>query len=309
MANTILTTSTNITISGGGLIATCTSGSGGIAASPDFHGLLSGYKFYFEATVNVTTDAAGDNAIGVCIPGQAFTPSGVGMAASYFTFSNGLIYTCGSQTGINVGAPLVAADILCVAVDLVHGLIWFRKNGGNWNNNVANNPATAIGGVSLTSPAGNNPASGLSTGVAPCVNLHAVNDAVTFNFGNSAFIYAVPSGFTSGWTAGTLNPVSALATQIGVDTWAVVQHAPIQVQASQIGVETWVAGFPAAQVTALHTTEWGKNNPPAQLTGVFVEEWGTGPGSTIGLISTVFVEEWASVALARDAQTTAWILT
>lgn len=43
-----------------------------------------------------------------------------------------------------------ANDILGIAVDLDLDLIWFRTNGGNWNNSGANNPATATGGIDLT---------------------------------------------------------------------------------------------------------------------------------------------------------------
>ena len=39
---------------------------------------------------------------------------------------------------------------LCFAVDLDARLLWCRVNGGNWNGNVLNNPATGVGGIDLT---------------------------------------------------------------------------------------------------------------------------------------------------------------
>jgi hypothetical protein len=53
-------------------------------------------------------------------------------------------------------------DTIDVAVDNVNGLIWVRVNGGDWNNNSGDNPATAAGGLGVqglnlkfTYPAGN----------------------------------------------------------------------------------------------------------------------------------------------------------
>jgi len=69
--------------------------------------------------------------------------------------------------------------------------IWVRRNGGNWNNNPAANPATNTDGVSLAAYA-----------TSVMYPLAMINNAtLTFNFGATMFAYpgTIPSGFTAGW--------------------------------------------------------------------------------------------------------------
>lgn len=68
--------------------------------------------------------------------------------------------------------------------------IWFRKNGGIWNNDASADPATNTGGIDLSAISGQTLyATGQGTG-----------DALqTFNFGASSFSFSVPAGFTAGW--------------------------------------------------------------------------------------------------------------
>src|SRR4051812_44794394 len=44
-------------------------------------------------------------------------------------------------------ATWAQGDTLCFAYDIDAQLIWFRVNGGNWNNSGAANPATGAGGI------------------------------------------------------------------------------------------------------------------------------------------------------------------
>ncbi|HEY2417508.1 MAG TPA: hypothetical protein VGH84_06275 [Steroidobacteraceae bacterium] len=79
------------------------------------------------------------------------------------------------------------------AVDLTNALYWGRSVGGNWNNNVANNPATGVGGISFSYLTG--PFfvfAGAAAGTA--------GEQSTLNFGGSAFTYAIPAGFQA-WDA------------------------------------------------------------------------------------------------------------
>ncbi len=80
-----------------------------------------------------------------------------------------------------------------MAFDIASHLIWFRVNGGNWNNNASYDPATATGGISFTS---------LGTTYA-CIDVidNVTTGIVTTNFGAAAFTYGVPSGFTAGFGA------------------------------------------------------------------------------------------------------------
>ena len=84
--------------------------------------------------------------------------------------------------------------------------------------------------------------------------------SVTANFGDTAFTGTVPSGFTSGFTAGAMVNTNALATQ------TVLEH-------------------------------WLTTNPDAQVTSVVLEHWATVPTTTVQALATfVAVEHWASVA-------------
>jgi hypothetical protein len=68
--------------------------------------------------------------------------------------------------------------------------VWFKKQGGtNWNNSGTANPATGVGGL-LLSGAGAIYLLGTLFGNTP-------GDTGTVNFGATAFIGTVPSGFTA----------------------------------------------------------------------------------------------------------------
>jgi hypothetical protein len=191
-------TISQVTLSGGNLVATNTgtTGTNHGARTLAAAGKTTG-KFYFELTYTAIT--AGPNVGG----GIATT------ASSYFGMGNqgavtgvelyvvaGAIWAGGSDTGINLGAR-VGGDVIGVAVDLVNKSTWFKKvsgTPGNWNGSGTANPATNVGGIST--PAGT---------LTPILTFGGTgglaNNVVAANFGASAFTGAVPSGFTAGWPA------------------------------------------------------------------------------------------------------------
>lgn len=67
--------------------------------------------------------------------------------------------------------------------------IWFRKNGGQWNNSPTANPSTNTGGITLSL---------INQTLFPTVIADG-DCSVTCNFGNSAFQTSGPVGFTPGW--------------------------------------------------------------------------------------------------------------
>jgi len=107
---------------------------------------------------------------------------------------------CGVQRGGAVGingssvtaiGAMVAGDTVSMAVDLDAHVVWFRKApSGNWNNSGTANPATGVGGLSISAIVG---------AVYPIFFGALANEAVTANFGGSAFVGAVPSGYPAGW--------------------------------------------------------------------------------------------------------------
>ena len=96
-----------------------------------------------------------------------------------------------------------------MAIDFTALRVWFRRNNGTWNNGGSADPATGVGGIDVSS---------LFTGVAayPSVFLGATSLNFTLNVGATAFAYAIPSGFTAGWTVS--NPAADfLARTTGLD--------------------------------------------------------------------------------------------
>lgn len=183
----------SISLSGGNLIAT-----GSAAAFRSVLGTLSHSStgdYYFEGLVGGTIGS--------------FDLFGLGDALTtlnnFIGLDNHSIGWCRdgrvlvNNTNLGSVATWTSGDVLSVAVSLASGKIWFRKNNGDWNNDIlANqNPATGAGGRSL---------SGLSGGpYFPGYTPNSNGSSITANFGASAFAQSVPSGFI-GW--GTASPTS-----------------------------------------------------------------------------------------------------
>lgn len=94
-----------------------------------------------------------------------------------------------SGTDVTTIQTFTTGDVVCIAVDFGASKVWWRTNGGNWNNSGTDNPATSTGGVSMT---GNSMAAGPYFAF---VQLRGTAQA-TANFGASAFAQTMPSGFS-----------------------------------------------------------------------------------------------------------------
>lgn len=178
----------NITLSNLNLTAT-QSASGANGGARAVQGNTNG-KFYWECTLTTVSNVS----------------SGVGMCASTATLNTGIggsmsLNSCAISQGgtiVNSRATVVTGlgvlangTIVGIALDCASGAAWFRlAPAGNWNNSGTANPATAAGGIALGFGA---------VAIYPQVLLGAQNNAVTANFGDSAFSGAVPSGFTAGF--------------------------------------------------------------------------------------------------------------
>jgi len=252
--------SASITLTGSNLIAT-TSGSGSLRAVDK---QITG-KFYWELTA--TTFTASTSGIGIA--SSVATPLTTNLASMTGTASvsrSGVIFVDATSTGISLGT-ITSGTVVGIAVDCSSRLIWFRLGAaGNWNNSASANPATGSGGVAT-------PGLGVGIPVFPAASLMLASDAVTANFGDSAFTGSVPSGFTSGFTAGITSSTNALATQAAAEHWLTTNPAA---QVTQVAIEHWaVPPLPAVQVTQFAVEEWGVGSPAARLTQVAVEEWGS----------------------------------
>jgi hypothetical protein len=184
----------SVTLSNGNLSVT-QNGSARTGAR-SVHGKATG-KYYFEGTVT-TRGSISPNEHGIGIATEQIPYADIcnfsAMAAVVYldNASQSHFYIDGLWTGIDLGAP-ANGNRFDFAVDLDNGKMWIRRQGGNWNNDGAANPATNTNGQSLGDIAG--------LAVTPVWVTSRSGDDVTFNFGASAFAGSVPSGFTSGWPA------------------------------------------------------------------------------------------------------------
>lgn len=168
--------STNVAVSGRNLIATFT-GATGIRANRDIRGLV-----YFEGTI---TTLSGTPQIGLAHV-QWDNSTALGNAV------NSLGYQPGGQVRVNAVtlatiAAYAAGSRIGVAVDHSKKLIWFRVNGGNWNNSALNDPATGVGGIDFSSMTGGT--------LFPAFTASLTGTVWTTAF--QTFVDAAPAGFTT----------------------------------------------------------------------------------------------------------------
>lgn len=195
--------STAVTLSGNNLIAT---ESGVVDFNNDagrgITAITTGQKKYWEVKVNLI-DTDFSTGPGIVNTSMNYTPNQwLGLTAnSMGYYSSGEVYCNYTTLGTFITNSLstyVANDIVCHAVDFAAGKIWFRVNGGNWNNDViANqNPATGAGGINFVT-------SRLGSGdVYPAYNVYRhptgpTLTQVTGNFGATAAAFSIPVGFTT----------------------------------------------------------------------------------------------------------------
>jgi hypothetical protein len=183
----------HITVSGGNLTAAGTAGWQGIVRG--IAAKTSG-KFYFEVTFNAAATSSGVGLALGSLP-TSTTFNGSVTTGHCGVIRLGSIYHNGSQTLTVGGTPSVlisfgtiaSGTVIGVAVDMDAKLFWLRLGaGGNWNNNASRDPATGAGGIDISDV----------TTAYPTLQLGGA-DTLIANFGASAFVGAVPAGFTPGW--------------------------------------------------------------------------------------------------------------
>lgn len=178
-------------LSNGDLTATCTnsSGSGWVRSTSSQTG-----KVYVEFTIITATNTE----IGIAQSGAAVGFPGEN-TNSFAIFSSG--YGALNNTYPDWKTPFTGGNVVSMAYDTVNKLVWYRVNGGNWNGSATANPATGVGGFDV---------SGGYTGTDSKVIVYlSGSDALTANFGASAFAYAVPAGFTAWDVVKTVNGVAS----------------------------------------------------------------------------------------------------
>jgi len=176
----------NVTLTGSNLIATVGTGTGGVRSVAS----LSSGKYYWEntwTTINTNTIVSGISLASASISAPT-------TACAKVSRLNGHIFINNSDTGSTItgGSTVAPGSVVCCAVDFTAQLIWLRIGAaGQWNGSGTANPATASGGLSITSIAGN----------LFAMMAGQTSDRVTANFGDSAFTGTTPAGFTAGFPA------------------------------------------------------------------------------------------------------------
>jgi len=134
-----------VALSEGNLVATSLGGSYGFVRSTVAN---STGKFFRSITLNVLTD---NDQIGIVNAAVAASSGSIYLGADTngigYIPKIGAVYYNGSAVATIQTAT--AGQIVDEAVDLGAGLIWWRVNGGYWNNSSTANPATGTGGIAL----------------------------------------------------------------------------------------------------------------------------------------------------------------
>lgn len=178
-----------ITLSNGDLTATATSASSKVVRSVASH---SSGKYFCSFHLDGPDSAAFRVAVGVADSTQSLSGdlglSGVHSAGVYDV--DGVLYQSGGNSAVFTSTNPIIGDIVDMALDIDNLKIWFRRNGGNWNNNGSADPATNVGGATIFA---------ISTPMFVAGELlnTSTTTALTANFGGSAYTYAAPSGFSN----------------------------------------------------------------------------------------------------------------
>lgn len=174
--------SSTVTLSGGNLTATYATSYGGVRSISSY---TSGKK-YMEWFVNVGVNAF-DSAFGVANATADLTAVTTTGEAGYFEGDTTIFGNNGTVlTGLSTYSQLITMGM---AVDFGNLKIWFRNNGGNWNNNPSGDPVANVGGGDISFITGPIFAWALGNGA----NLASL----TANFGSTAYSFTPPTGYTN----------------------------------------------------------------------------------------------------------------
>jgi len=244
----------NVALSGGNLTAT---GNGAGAARARSTADLAG-KVYVEVTLNsVSSNVPG---VGIANTSETGAPGVGANSMSWSPAFGGVYLNSVSQCSLGTAA---AGDTLCMAIDFPNALAWFRKNSGNWNGNASHNPATNVGGISISS---------LGSPALIYAYFAGTTTSVTANFGGSAYGFGAPSGFgaLSGGAQynqsvlGLCSPGLALVRQAGKPVRASNALSPAIVRQTARRAASSNSASPALRRLATRSI-LGSNSPGATL--------------------------------------------
>jgi hypothetical protein len=175
--------SSDLSLSGGNLIVTC--GGAQIENGIICTNSASSGKKYCEITI--TSNVSNGSLVGIANSSWAFGTTFLGQDTNGFSWQQGgpVLFNGSNQGSIQT---FTNGTVCCIAVDFGNSRIWFRSNGGNWNNSGTADPVTNTGGIDISVMA-----------AGPYFIGYRVDNqtgaVVTGNFGGSAYAQTAPSGF------------------------------------------------------------------------------------------------------------------
>jgi hypothetical protein len=140
---------------------------------------------YFEAYL---ATKAGTPSIGII--DYYFTPGAqtIGTTIDSVAYQSDGLVKCNNVTLATISA-FAAGDTIAVAFHPGLKLIWFKVNGGSWNNDGTANPATFVNGIDTSTFRADR--------VTPAVGFSAAGSTFIANFADADFTYSEPSGYYS----------------------------------------------------------------------------------------------------------------
>ncbi len=176
--------SVNLSLSNGNLTVTSSSSVGNKHTRATVS--QSSGTYYNEIQVNAAPLGTSGWGIGLLNSSEIFTNYLGQTNNSIGWFGDGQVFL--NNTSIITIQTFAAGDTLSMATNVSLQLVWFRTNGGNWNNDIlANqNPATNTGGISFAAITGS---------VYPGNEVEDNGDIGTVNFGATSYAESVPTGY------------------------------------------------------------------------------------------------------------------
>jgi hypothetical protein len=275
------TRKTNQNISNFGAKATSTAA--GVAQTAR---VLQG-KTYMEFTATAVTGTPSCGLLG----SAAFNSTTTDLQASTF----GLAYLASGAVRVNnvtlqTIAAWAATNRIGMAVDPLNRLVWFRVNGGNWNNNALNNPATGVGGIDFTAAMTNGGT------LVPAVYASLTGTVWDIATETAVFVDAAPAGFSDlaavQYTRADSvapGPVAPLTT--GLPTYG-FRGTPLPLEQ---GGKFFTPGGPVTVVSGV-TQEAG-----VAVAGRKVEIYDRQTGELLGSTRSDALGNWSIPALGRPA--------
>lgn len=269
--------SSGITLSGSNLIATSTA-AGNAATTRNLTG-----KHYFEAVI---TTLAGTPAVGLVNQLFVFSTALLGADTNSLAYKSSGAVVVNGVTLATIATFIVTNRIDC-AVDPANRFIWFRVAGGNWNNNVANDPATGVGGIDISSM-------NLGT-LRGAVGASATGTVWTMTF-STPFVGTPPTGFVS---LDTIQTTSGRSSVSYGGPLAVAPDFSLVAGRATLGKNQMVRSFsPAGASTVVSGTT---KESGVAVSGKKVYMYDRTTGELIGCATSDGSGNWSIPAVGRPA--------